>query len=365
MKWENKLKKNICSIEELKKHIKLTKNEEKMLKGVIEIYPINITKYYMSLINKNDNKDPLRKLIVPSEKELDLSWGYDASDEKGNTKVAGLLHKYKQTALILSTNWCSAYCRFCFRKRFITFPGKEIVWKFNTGIKYIKSHKEINNVLISGGDPLILPTYIIENFLKKLSAIKHLDFIRFGSRIPVVFPDRILDDKSLLELLKKFSLKEKKIYIVVHFNHPREITQKSINAVDKLIKSNVIIKNQTVLLKGINDNPDTLAELLNKLVGIGINPYYVFQCRPVKGAKEHFQVPLYRGYRIVENAKKKLNGLSKGFKYIMSHKTGKMEIVGIMGNEIYFKYHQAKESKNIGKFFKKKINKKATWFDDL
>jgi lysine 2,3-aminomutase len=151
----------------------------------------------------------------------------------------------------------------------------------------------------------------------------------------------------------------------LHFNHPREITQKSINAVDKLIKSHVIIKNQTVLLKGINDDPDTLAGLLNKLVGIGINPYYVFQCRPVKGAKEHFQVPLYRGYKIVENAKKKLDGLSKGFKYIMSHKTGKVEIVGVMGNEIYFKYHQAKESKNIGKFFKKKINKKAKWLDDL
>ncbi|HUU50892.1 MAG TPA: KamA family radical SAM protein [Nitrospinota bacterium] len=365
MKWENKLKENICSIEELKKHIKLTKNEEKKLQRVTEIYPINITKYYLSLINKNDKKDPLRKLIVPSEKELDISGIYDTRDEKENTKVAGLQHTYKQTALILSTNWCSAYCRFCFRKQFLTFPKKEIAWEFNDGIEYIKSHKEINNVLVSGGDPLILPTEIIENFLKKLSAVKHLNFIRFGSRIPVVFPDRILDDKSFLELLKKFSLKEKKIYIVVHFNHPREITQKSIAAVDKIIKSNVIVKNQTVLLKGINDNPDTLAELLNKLVGIGINPYYIFQCRPVKGAKEYFQVPLYRGYRIVENAKKKLDGLSKGFKYIMSHKTGKIEIVGVMGNEIYFKYHQAKESKNIGKFFKKKINKKAKWLDDL
>jgi len=127
----------------------------------------------------------------------------------------------------------------------------------------------------------------------------------------------------------------------------------------------VIVNNQTVLLKGVNDNPETLAELQNKLVSIGVNPYYVFQCRPVKRVKNEFQVPLYRGYEIVENAKKKLNGHSKRFKYIMSHQTGKIEIVGIMGNSIYLKYHQAKAPEDIGKFFKRKINKTAGWLDDL
>ena len=118
-------------------------------------------------------------------------------------------------------------------------------------------------------------------------------------------------------------------------------------------------------LKGVNDNPETLAELQNKLVGIGVNPYYVFQCRPVKRVKNNFQVPLYRGYEIIENAKKMLNGHSKRFKYIMSHQTGKIEIVGIIGDYIYLKYHQAKAPRNIGKFFKKKINKTAGWLDDL
>ncbi|MHC1565342.1 MAG: KamA family radical SAM protein, partial [Candidatus Syntropharchaeales archaeon] len=135
--------------------------------------------------------------------------------------------------------------------------------------------------------------------------------------------------------------------------------------VDRLIGSGVPVNNQTVLLKGVNDDPETMAKLQSKLIGIGVNPYYIFQCRPVKRVKHHFQVPLYRGYEIIEGAKRKLNGHSKRFKYIMSHRTGKIEIVGILDDEIYFKYHQAKNPRNIGKFFKRKLNREASWLDDL
>ncbi len=365
MKWENELKKNICTIKELKKYIKLNKKEEEQLQRVIDIHPLNITRYYFSLINKNDKKDPIRKLIVPSENELDEAGFYDTSGEKENTKLTGLQHKYGQTALILATNRCPAYCRFCFRKRLVGLSSKEILNIFNDAVKYIKQHKEINNVLISGGDPLILPTKLVRQFLEKLSKIKHLYFIRFGSRVPVAFPDRILSDSSLLNTLKKFSLKNRRIYIVTHFNHPREITEKSIKVIDQLIKSNVIVDNQTVLLKGVNDNPKVLADLMNKLVSIGVIPYYVFQCRPVKRVKTYFQVPLYKGYQIVEQAKKQLNGHAKRFKYIMSHRTGKIEIIGILGNDIYLKYLQAKKQSDLGEFFKKKLNKQATWLDDF
>lgn len=365
MTWENKLKENIHTVNQLKKYIKLTQKEEKQLEKVIQIHPMSITKYYLSLIDKNDKNDPLRKLIIPSIEELDLSGSYDPSDEKSNIKTVGLQHKYPQTALILSTNRCTAYCRFCFRKRLVGLPNKEVLHRFEEAINYIKKHKEINNVLISGGDPFALPTPLIEKFLAKLSAISHLDFIRFGTRTPITFPDRILEDKTLLNVLKKYSLKTKRIYLVTHFNHPKEITKKSIEAIDKIIKAGVIINNQTVLLKGVNDKPEILSQLLNKLVSIGINPYYVFQCRPVKRVKHHFQVPFYNGYKIIEEAKKKLNGHSKRFKYIMSHRTGKVEIVGILGNEIYFKYHQVKNPKNLGRFFKEKLNKTACWLDNL
>ncbi|MEA1993403.1 MAG: KamA family radical SAM protein [Euryarchaeota archaeon] len=363
--WKNELKKSICTIAQLKKYIKLTPKEERQLQKVMEVHPMRITRYYMSLIDSNDLNDPIRKMIVPSEKELNLSGSYDTSGERENTKMPGLQHKYLQTALVLATNRCASYCRYCFRKRLVGLPTKEIMSRFSDMTKYIEKHEEINNVLITGGDPFILPTRIIEKFLEKLSTISHLDFIRFGTKVPVTFPDRILKDKKLLTLLQNNSLKDRRIYVVTQFNHPKEITKKSISTVNKLILSGVIVNNQTVLLKGVNDNPETLAELQNRLVSIGVNPYYVFQCRPVKRVKNNFQVPLYKGYEIVENAKKKLNDHSKRFKYIMSHRSGKIEIIGIINDYIYFKYHQAKNPKNIGKLFKKKINKTAGWLDDL
>ena len=241
MTWQNQLQNNICTIKELKRCIQLTAKEEKLLEKVIKIHPMSIPKYYLSLIDKEDKNDPIRKMIIPSVLELNPTGLYDQSGEKENTKTPGLQHKYRETALILSTNRCTAYCRFCFRKRLVGLPNTEIIKRFNDAVKYIKKHKEINNVLISGGDPLILPTKILREFLAKLSSIPHLDFIRIGSRVPVAFPQRITADKSLLNLFKKYSRKDRRIYIVTHFNHPTEITEKSIKAVDKLIQSDVII----------------------------------------------------------------------------------------------------------------------------
>ncbi len=362
MNLENKISENISSIEQLANYIELTPEEKKQLEEVIKIHPMLVPKYYLSLIKKDDKNDPIRRMIVPSVEELSMDGSYDTSGEFENTKMPGLQHKYLQTVLILSTNQCSAYCRYCFRKRLVGLPNKEIIRRFDDAVYYIKKHKEVNNVLISGGDFLVLPNKTIKRFLEKLITIQHLDFIRIGSKVPVTFPDRLSDD-YLLGLFKKYSSK-KRIYITTQFNHPREITKKSINSINNLIASNISINNQTVLLKGVNNNPNVLAELMNKLVRIGVNPYYVFQCRPVKRVK-HFQVPLYEGYKIVENAKKKLNGYSKRFRYVMSHRTGKIEIVGIKNGEIYFKYYQAKDPKNLGRFFKKKLKKTATWLDDL
>ncbi|MBA7526979.1 L-lysine 2,3-aminomutase [subsurface metagenome] len=365
MTWEDDLEECICTIEQLREYIELTPEAEKQLREIIERHPMRITRYYLSLIDRNDPDDPIRRMAIPSEGELDTLGSYDTSGERENTKMSGLQHKYAQTALILATNRCAAYCRFCFRKRMVGLSNEEIVRRFNDAANYVEKHKEINNVLISGGDPFVLQTKVIGEFLERLSTIPHLDFIRFGTKVPVTFPDRILEDEELLTLLENNTRENKKIYVVTHFNHPREITQKATDAVDSLFRSDVIVNNQTVLLKGVNDNPEILAELQNKLVRIGVNPYYVFQCRPVKRVRSNFQVPLFKGYEIVENAKKKLNGHSKRFKYIMSHQAGKIEIVGIMDNYIYFKYHQAKDPANIGKFFKRKINKTAGWLDEL
>ncbi|MDP2685068.1 MAG: KamA family radical SAM protein [bacterium] len=364
---KNKLHGSICTINQLKHYIDLSKQEEKDITEVMKIHPMLISKYYLSLINKKDKHDPIRKMIIPSKDEIITEGKYDTSGEAQNTKIPGLQHKYKQTALILSTNRCAAYCRHCFRKRLVGLESSEILSRFSKAVSYIRKHEEINNVLISGGDAFMLPTKIIEQFLKKLSPIKHVDYIRFATRTPVTFPQRIINDKKLPKLLKKYSVKGKKIYVVTHFNHPNEITKYSAKAIAILIKSNIQIYNQTVLLKGVNDNPKVLAELFNKLIKLDVLPYYLFQCRPVKRVKHHFQVSLYQGLKIFEATKKNIGGhiICKRLKYIMSHRTGKIEILGVSKGRMFFKYHHAKLSKNIGKLFSRKLNKQAGWLDDF
>jgi lysine 2,3-aminomutase len=358
------MKNSICTIEQLKDFVDLSPKEEKNLKRIIQKHPMRVTSYYMSLIDWDDPYDPIRKMAIPSVKEFNLQGSYDTSGEAENTKLSGLQHKYQETALILATNRCATYCRYCFRKRLVGLPTEEIIERFEDAAVYIKQNENINNVLISGGDPLVLDTEVIEKILSILSDFSQLKFIRFGSKTPVTFPSRFEDD-GLLRVLSRYSRSDRRIYVVTQFNHPKEITKQSIKAVDSLIKSGVIINNQTVLLKGVNDNPETLANLQNNLVSIGINPYYVFQCRPVKRVKHHFQVPLCRGIEIVERAKEHCNGHSKRFKYIMSHKTGKIEILGIFNNEIFFKYHQAKDRENLGKIFTRSVDEDAGWVDDF
>jgi len=325
---------------------------------------MRVTPYYMSLIDWNDPDDPIRKMAIPSLNEFNIQGSYDTSGEAENTKMSGLQHKYSETALILATNKCAMYCRYCFRKRLVGLHTKEIIERFEDAAAYIKQHEHINNVLISGGDPLVLENEIIEQILSILSDIPQLKFIRFGSRAPVTFPSRFEDDE-LLRIFSRYSRPDRRIYVVTQFNHPKEITEQSIMAVDNLIKSCIIVNNQTVLLKGVNDNPITLANLQNELVSIGVNPYYVFQCRPVKRVKQHFQLPICEGIKIVEKAKEHCNGHSKRFKFIMSHRTGKIEILGIFDNEIYFKYHQAKNRKKLGTIFKRPVKENAGWLDDF
>jgi len=358
------LEKSISSVEELANYLDLSSNEKEQLEQVVQIHPMRVSRYYLSLINWNDPHDPLRKMAVPSVEELNLEGFYDTSGEAENTKMPGLQHKYAETALILATNRCATYCRHCFRKRLVGLPSEEIVKRFEDAAEYVEKHSEINNVLISGGDPLVLSNEVIERFLEVLTKIDHLSFIRFGSRTPVTLPSR-LNDPELLALFKKHSQMDKRLYVVTQFNHPREITPQSVSAVSKLINAGVLLSNQTVLLKGVNDDPETLATLMNSLVSIGVTPYYVFQCRPVKRVKSHFQVPICEGVRIVEKAKAKCNGHSKRFKYAMSHKTGKIEILGIINEEIYFKYHEAKNRENLGKMFKRRVDEKAGWLDDF
>ena len=364
MPEHNTLENSIFTLEQLESCVGLSPEEKEKIEQIIKIHPMRISPYYLSLIDWSDPHDPIRKMAVPSFEELNLEGFYDTSGEAENTKMPGLQHKYSETALILATNRCAMYCRHCFRKRLVGLPSEEIVKRFEDAVEYIKQHEEINNVLVSGGDPLVLKNEIIESFLEALTKIEHLSFIRFGSRTPVTLPNR-LNDPKLLDILKRYSQIDRRLYVVTQFNHPREITPQSIRAVNNLVKAGVLLSNQTVLLRGVNDNHDTLATLMNQLVSIGVSPYYVFQCRPVKRVKHHFQVPFCEGVQIVEKAKANCNGHSKRFKYVMSHITGKIEILGIMKGEIYFKYHEAKKRENLGIMFKRPVDENSGWLDDF
>lgn len=362
MDWKMQLKNNVTTADEVNEALNwnLSEEEKMKLENIIDRYPMSIPKYYLSLINKNDPDDPIRKLSVPSILETDMSGSLDTSGEASNTVVNGLQHKYKQTGMYLSTNRCAMYCRHCFRKRLVGVNDDEINKEFDEVVNYIKKHTEMTNVLISGGDSFMNSNEKIKKILNEFTKIDHLSFIRFGTRTPVVLPQRIYDDNELLDILEYYS-KIKQIYIITHFNHPNEITEESNRAIEALRNIGIVVRNQTVLLRGINDNSDTMADLMRGLTEIGITPYYIFQCRPVSGVKNQFQVPFKEAVKIIDETRAKLNGISKSFKYAMSHPTGKIEIVGSVDDEIIFKYHQAKHDKDQGRIMTIKVTDNQAW----
>lgn len=360
-KWERIVSQGVTDVRDIREVLHLSDDEVCALRGVQEKFPMLVSPYYLSLMDPDDPDDPIRRMSIPDVSEMDIGGSLDTSGEHSNTVMAGLQHKYRETALIISTNRCASYCRHCFRRRMVGLDEDEVVRDLDGVVAYIRGHEEISNVLISGGDAFMNSNSVIRRYLSALCCIPHLDLIRFGTRTPVVLPQRIAGDSELLAILEEYSAK-KKVYVVTQFNHPREITQESAEAIDLILGLGIPVRNQTVLLKGINDDADVLAALLKGLTSIGVIPYYVFQCRPVTGIVDRFQVPLREGYRIVERAKDMQNGQGKCFRYIASHATGKIEILGpAAGDEMFFKYHQAKDEADRGRIFSQAISEKQCW----
>lgn len=357
--WKDDLKKSIKHVEDVSWNVE----QKELLNKIANKHPMTIPKYYYDLIDQNDPDDPIKKLSFPNIFEDDTIGSYDTSGEGQNTKMPGLQHKYDKTALVLTTNACFMYCRHCFRKRMVGISSDEVNQRMLETVEYLTEHTEINNVLLSGGDSFCLSNEQIEEYLRHLTEIEHLDFIRFGTRVPVVFPARIHKDPELIEILEKYN-KKKRIIIVTQFNHPRELTEEAIQSINMMKEIGISINNQTVLLKGINDEPQVLATLLNGLTRVGVDPYYLFQCRPVKGVKTGFQNTLIKSYELVQKTRPLLNGLSKRFRLIMSHVRGKVEIVGTLDNQFILKFHQAKHENDHEMIFMKPIDEDACWLDE-
>lgn len=361
--WKDILEHSIRDVDELRKSLELT--EAQQLGRIVQRYPLCVNPYYLNLIDRDDPNDPIRKMCIPDIHEFSEGGQTDTSGEADNTVIQGMQHKYPQTALILSTNQCAMYCRHCFRKRMVGASSEEVARQIPAMAEYVREHREINNVLISGGDAFMNADETIEKYLRFFTEIATLDFIRFGTRIPVVLPQRILQDDKLLEILETYGRK-KQIIIVTQFNHPRELTSDAVQAVKALGSVGCIVRNQTVLLKGVNDHADVLARLMNGLVSNGVIPYYIFQCRPVEGIQNQFQIPLLQGIGIVENAKEQMNGQAKSVRYAMSHPTGKIEILGKIGvNQMLFKYHQAKNQQDYSRIFTQNVDDTQCWLGEI
>lgn len=341
----------------------LSLEEKEVIKPITENFVFRANDYYLGLIDWDDPNDPIRKIIIPNEGEL-LEYGrWDASDEETNYVVPGCQHKYAATALLVVSEVCGGYCRFCFRKRLFVNDEKEAIINPEPGLNYIREHKEISNVLLTGGDSLMLSTSKLRSIIEQLREIDHVKIIRLGSKLPVYNPMRIYNDEELLDLFRTHSKPDKRIYVMAHVNHPNEITEEAKKGFDALFKAGVIVVNQTPILKGVNDNPIALADLLDKLSWAGVNPYYFFINRPVAGNND-FVLPLERVYTIVEQAKARTSGLGKRVRLVMSHSSGKIEILAIQNGKAYLKYHQAREG-NYGEVMVLDCPKDATWFDDL
>jgi len=328
------------------------------------ITPYRVPKFYREHIAKSAHYDQLKRIVEPSLREFAGPGKLDTSGETDNTVVPGLQHKYPQTGLLLVTEQCAAFCRYCFRKRFVGSSDEEVAPDFARVAEYIWLHPEMNNVLFSGGDPLILSSRRLDRILDHLLPIPHLTSIRFGSKTPAFNPRRLADD-SLLDLFERIRCAGKQPIIVAHFDHFAEFSTESQARIRQYQSAGVQFLNQTVLLAGVNDDAETLATTFEKCHAMGVRPYYLFQTRPVLGAS-HFQVPLRRGVAIVRDINRRLSGIQKTFRYIMSHETGKIEILDVDdGNRIYLRYHQCKDPHRIGRVFSRYCPPDACWFDDL
>ncbi|NLD57044.1 MAG: KamA family radical SAM protein [Methanomicrobiales archaeon] len=353
----------ITSIAELDNLVGLPAKEREAMETVAEKFPFRSNDYYLSLIDWKDRHDPIRKIAIPDIRELNGGGCADPSNEKDYTKLPGLQHKYDQTGLLLVTDVCGGICRFCFRKRLFMSCERETVKDVSANIEYIREHKEITNVLMTGGDSLMLDTRRIEAILKELREIPHVNIIRMGSKLLAYNPYRILNDPELVSVLSRYSTPEKRIYVMAHFNHPRELSDVSVKAAEALNNAGVIVVNQTPILNGVNSDADTLTTLFRNVSFAGISPYYVFQCRPSIG-NTFFQTPVEQSYEIIQKSWQACSGLAKRARFVMSHATGKIEMVGKTAEHVFMRYHQAADPANIGKFMVFKSNPVARWFDD-
>lgn len=303
--WKWQTRNRIETLEELKKYIPLTEEEEEGAKKCLQTLRMAITPYYLSLIDPTNPEDPVRKQAIPTGLEThraaaDLE---DPLHEDTDSPVPGLTHRYPDRVLLLITDQCSMYCRHCTRRRFAGQKDDAMpMERIDKAIEYIRNNPVVRDVLLSGGDALLVNDETLEYIISKLREIPHVDIIRLGSRVPVVMPQRITD--NLVNMLKKYH----PIWLNTHFNHPNEITEEAKAACERMANAGIPLGNQSVLLRGVNDCVHVMKDLVHGLVKMRVRPYYIYQCDLSLGL-EHFRTPVSKGIEIIEG----LRGHTSGY----------------------------------------------------
>ena len=295
--WQDDLQNAVRTLDEADRILFLTESEKAAIKKN-PVFPFMITHYLARLIKK---EPALRKAYIPNLLFNTYSSGQtDPLDEEQFMKSGCLIHRYSDRALLLATNSCASYCRYCTRYRRV---GRSTPQDIDESLSYLSKHTEINDVLISGGDPLILSDDYLDNLLFRLRAIKHISVLRIGTNIVNVLPKRI--NSSLIKVLKKY----RPLWLSIHFTHPAEITASCSAALDRLSRAGIPMLSQTVLLKGVNDEKDVIKDLMLKLIANNVKPYYLHHCDDIRGA-EYFRVPMTKGLEIIRYLKENISGFA-------------------------------------------------------
>lgn len=304
--WRWQLRNRYQNVKQLSTFLNLSDDERSAIEKHEGSLPVAITPYYSSLLNVDDPSDGLRRTVVPVGAEYVHTEGEsrDPLGEDPHRPVPGIVHRYPDRVLFLVTGYCSLYCRYCTRSRLVgdNEEFRSDLKEWERALEYIKSHPEIRDVLISGGDPLTLSDDKLDWILSRLRAISHVEFIRMGTKVPMVLPQRITE--ALTSVLKKYH----PLWLSIHINHPRELTTESKAACEKLADAGLPLGSQTVLLKGVNDNVETMKELMHGLLKIRVKPYYLFHCDPISGSA-HFRTTVEKGLEIIQG----LRGHTTGY----------------------------------------------------
>ncbi len=303
--WQWQIKHSIRTLEQLSKYLPDLQNTNELAK-IAQKYPMAITPYYACQIQQADSSDPIFQMCVPQMAELTnpTCLSEDPLEENEDMPVPGLIHRYRDRVLLIVTTACAVYCRHCTRKRIAGTRQTSIsLRRLRHVVEYLKANPEVCDVIISGGDPLTMQTEMIETVLSAIREVETVQIIRIGSRVPVVLPMRITDE--LVCMLKKYH----PLWFNTHFNHPSELTQEAYEACTRLADAGIPLGNQTVLLRGVNDDPKILERLFRGLIRMRVRPYYLYQCDLVKGV-EHFRTPISRGIEIMEYLRGRVSGLA-------------------------------------------------------